>query len=214
MTLDRLKRGTRVEHERIERAVPLLTDELDRATYRRYLEKLLGFYDPLERALAQHPWHHAGIDFEVRRKTELLLCDLRALGYDEAALAALARCAALPPLPDLPAALGCLYVLEGSTLGGQILSRHVAHRLGLGPAAGGAFLASYGKAVGPMWRALGERLAAFPCDEDTQDRMVESARATFHTLERWLTVPALVEQRGVTPAPEGQGILWGDANAR
>jgi heme oxygenase len=213
MILDRLKCDTRVEHERIERSVPLLADDLDRVTYSRYLEKLFGFYEPLERALGQQPWRHVGIDFEARRKTELLLSDLRYLEYDEAALAAVPRCAALPPLPDLPAALGCLYVLEGSTLGGQILSRHVASRLGLGSAAGGAFLASYGKAVGPMWRAFGERLAAFPCDEATQDRMVESARATFHSLERWLTAPALAEQQATAPAIGTQGILRGDAGA-
>ncbi|HEX2570655.1 MAG TPA: biliverdin-producing heme oxygenase [Polyangia bacterium] len=201
MILIRLKSGTSAEHERIERAVPLLADDLDRATYGRYLEKLLGFYEPLEQALAPHPWHLVGIDFAARRKTELLVRDLCYLGYDEAALANVARCAALPPLPDLPAALGCLYVLEGSTLGGQILSRHVARRLGLSPATGAAFLAPYGKAVGPMWRTFSERLEAFPCDEATQDRMVESARATFHALERWLTRSSLALEEPQAAAP-------------
>lgn len=214
MILARLKYGTRVEHERIERAVPLLADDLDLVRYGRYLEKLFGFYEPLEQALAPHPWGQVGIDFEARRKTELLVRDLRHLGYSDAAFAAVERCTALPPLPDLPAALGCLYVIEGSTLGGQILSRHVARRLGLVPAAGCAFLASYGKAVGPMWRTFGERLAAFPCDEATQDRMVESARATFHALERWLTRPALAHQRVAAQAPGSQEISWGDAEAR
>jgi heme oxygenase len=199
MILVKLKHGTRAEHERIECAVPLLSDSLDRVTYDRYLEKLLGFHEPLEHALALHPWQQVGIDFEARRKTELLLRDLRYLGYSEAALAAVARCTALPPLPDLPAALGCLYVLEGSTLGGQILSRHVTRQLGLAPAAGCAFLASYGKAVGPMWRTFGERLAAFPCDEATADRMVESARATFRALEHWLTAPTLAEPQVTAP---------------
>jgi heme oxygenase len=209
MILAELKRGTRAEHERIERSVPLLSGDLDHATYTSYLEKLLGFYEPLEDALAPHPWHEVGLAFADRRKTGLLMHDLGHLGYDEAALAAVARCTELPRLSDLPAALGCLYVLEGATLGGQILTRHIERRLGLAPATGCAFLASYGAAVGVMWRQFGEGLTAFPCDDKTTRRMVQSARTTFHAFERWLTAPAA--RQTAEPEPGGEGILWGDA---
>ncbi len=65
---------------------------------------------------------------------------------------------------DAPAAAtGALYVLEGSTLGGQLIGRHIA-----GPArllgATGCLLPGHGAAAGAMWAAFRTRLDAFGDD--------------------------------------------------
>ena len=41
-------------------------------------------------------------------------------------------------------AFGCLYVMEGATLGGQVIGRHVRQTLGVTPETGGRFHAAYG----------------------------------------------------------------------
>ena len=51
--------------------------------------------------------------------------------------------------------IGCLYVLEGSTLGGQFILRALQERLGLSPDREARFFASYGKHVGSMWKSFG-----------------------------------------------------------
>ena len=127
-----------------------------------------------------------GFDLQARLKTPLLNRDLAWLT---------ARCpvadAAVPPapaVPDFSAAVGCLYVLEGAALGGQIIARHVGDTLGLSPAAGLAFYTSYGADRGRMWR--GFRAAAESwADEGAVDpeAVIEAARSTFGLLDAWLT---------------------------
>jgi heme oxygenase len=45
----------------------------------------------------------------------------------------------LPDIEDWPRMLGCLYVLEGATLGGQIISRHLQRTLHIDAINGAAF---------------------------------------------------------------------------
>jgi heme oxygenase len=190
---DLLREGTRVHHARAEARMPLMDDALTLDGYRETLARLLGFYDPLEARLAGADWRRIGLDPERRRKSQLLVADLQALGVAPARIAGLPRCADLPDARSLAGALGCLYVVEGATLGGQLVRRHVAARLGLGPQEGCAFFTSYGAAVGPMWREYQDRLAiVVEAGDAAADDVVHAARQTFDALTRWLdfTEPA------------------------
>lgn len=186
--LRRLKADTAALHAAIEQVVPLMRPELDLGGYRAYLGRLLGYLEPLEDRLAAFAPRMApfGLDFEARRKVGLLRGDLRHLGLDEAAQRALPRCAALPAAGGLEEAWGCLYVLEGSTLGGQIIQRALGPRLGLSPAAGLAFLVGYGAQTGTSWRAFAaatQRLDEAGCDRGA---VLRGAREAFETQMAWL----------------------------
>lgn len=188
--LQRLKIETRPLHERAERAVRLLEPGLTLEHYRHHLEALYGFYAPLEAELASS---FAGLVPELRAeqrwKLPLLLQDLRALGHDAASLARLPRTTALPPLPGLPEALGCFYVLEGATLGGQLILRHLQRHFAGIPAGDFAFFRAYGEEVGPMWRAFGQALTQASSQEASEifdARVVQGAQDTFEAFERWL----------------------------
>jgi len=76
---------------------------------------------------------HWGIDFDARRKSARLAADLQWLGHG--ALTSLPRCAALRPLPGAAAAFDCLYVLEGATLDGRTIARHLGAHSGSAPTA-------------------------------------------------------------------------------
>ena len=58
------------------------------------------------------------------------------------------------PLNNAAKALGCLYVLEGATLGGVLIARHVRASLGFDGDAGSAFYLGYGPRTGAMWRGF------------------------------------------------------------
>jgi heme oxygenase len=186
-----LKHGTQAHHARAEASLPLMDEGLTVERYRRMLARLLGFHAPLEQRLAGADWRRIGLDPARRRKSPLLVADLRALTLTDAQIAALPRCEDLPEARGLSSALGCLYVLEGATLGGQLVRRHVAARLGLGPQNGCAFFAAYGDAVGPMWREYQQRLATLvDGGEAAADEVVDAARQTFDALTRWLDASA------------------------
>jgi heme oxygenase len=193
MIRDLLREGTRVHHARAEASLPLMDESLTRDRYARALARLLGFYAPLERRLDAVDWAAVGLDWTARRKAPLLAGDLRRLGWNDAALAALPQCDDLPPVDSPSRALGCLYVFEGATLGGQLVRRHLARRLALGPESGAAFFAAYGDAVGPMWRAYQQRLAEL-VDRGAcaPDDVLDAARDTFDALTRWLDRDAAI----------------------
>jgi heme oxygenase len=80
-------------------------------------------------------------------------------------------------------------VLEGATLGGQLILRHLQRHFAGIPAGGFAFFRAYGEDVGPMWRAFGEALTRASSAEDSQlfkGRVVQGAKDTFDAFERWL----------------------------
>ena len=64
-----------------------------------------------------------------RRRLHLLEADLAVLGSSARAVDALQACP-VPLLHDAAEALGSLYVIEGSTLGGRIIQRNVERCLG------------------------------------------------------------------------------------
>jgi heme oxygenase len=188
--LKRLKSETRPHHERAERTVRLLEPGLTREDYRRHLEALHGLFAPLEAALARLlPELPPALRAPERWKLPLLVKDLEALGHDATSLARLPRATRLPPLTGLPDALGCFYVLEGSTLGGQVLLRHLQKHFKRVPVGDFAFFRAYGEEVGPMWRAFGEvvsQASAAAASEDFDARVVQGAKDTFDAFEAWL----------------------------
>jgi heme oxygenase len=178
--LVRLRRDTRAEHDAIERQLGLADASLSLDHYRRRLQQFWGFYSPLEARLI------AGKDDDVawpdRRKSAWLAADLRALGVTPEALP---RCSDLPDLPGPAAVLGCAYVLEGATLGGQILSRHVAGCLGLSTETGGRFFHGYGERTGAMWKAFTSTVRGFVARHGQEDAIVDGAVDTFRSLRAW-----------------------------
>lgn len=187
MIRELLKTGTHDHHLRAEARLPLLDPALDRERYGAALAALLGFHAPVERALAVAPWTRVGLDWAPRLKAPLIEADLRRLGWSAAAVRAVPLCGAAPRPRTLAAALGCAYVLEGSTLGGQLLRRHVERTLALGPDDGCGFLAAYGTDVGPMWRAFVEALETGVSRERcAPDEILAAARETFDAMTAWL----------------------------
>lgn len=177
--LARLRHETRAEHHAIERVLDPTRELLTLDAYRRWLARLYGFHRPMEPRLRPIP----GLDMNTRRKTSLLEADLVALGSPDPR--SLAVCESLPPLTSAAARFGCAYVLEGATLGGRIVDRHVRRVLGVTPATGGRFLHGYGPRTGEMWQAFGAALTAFADTTATRDEVVAAAIATFRTLRRW-----------------------------
>ncbi|QEL15574.1 biliverdin-producing heme oxygenase [Limnoglobus roseus] len=184
MILTRLRAETRTRHDAVEARLGFLDRPITSDSYRELLRQFWGFYEPVEARIATATdWPALEFDFNGRRKTPLLERDLATAGVGREALDK-CHCPALPPLTDVPQALGCLYVLEGATLGGQVITRHLRGQPG-GPYPT-AFFASYGENVGPMWKAFGAFLTEYTAGHGGDDRIVASACATFDTLGAWL----------------------------
>jgi heme oxygenase len=198
--LERLKTETRPAHDRIERALDIEGRLGSPAAYRALLTRFYGFHaawEPLAEAALGDPAF-----FRERRKAGLLACDLRALGLSEGEIVRLPVCDRLPAMPSPAAALGSMYVVEGSTLGGTIIARLVERRLGLSAEAGCAYFRSYGPRVGAMWRAFGTRLLGVSSPE-ADDAVVAAANRTFAAMESWLCADPDPKAQPLPPAVRG-----------
>ena len=187
MILGLLRERTAHLHERVERTVDLPTALRSLAGYASLLVRFHGFYAPLEERLGGVVGYDgAGLDLAARQKTRLLRDDLSALGRTAADIDALPRCHDLPVVTAPGEALGCQYVLEGATLGGQIVRRQVERRHGLTPDRGCAFFSSYGERVGAMWKEFCEVAERYAARPGAGEPIVAGAVATFRCLDRWL----------------------------
>lgn len=187
--LKRLRSETSALHAELEQKLPLVDPRLSREGYRKILEGFFGYYAPLEAQLGGSAvWAELDFDFSARRKVPQLVADLGVLGK---APEELPRCAELPELVTIPQVLGCLYVIEGATLGGQIITRHLQANLGITPETGGAFFAGYGADTGARWQAFGAMITAAAERFGGEDEIVANANRTFETLDHWLSPNAI-----------------------
>jgi heme oxygenase len=177
-----LRQATGAVHERLH-GVPvfsrLAAGRIDAAEYVALLRRLLGFHLGVEAALAAAPSLATyGIAVEKRRRSPMLVADLKALGATP-----LAPVASLPAPDSAAWAMGCLYVTEGSTLGGQQLARALD---GLLPGeAGRSFLRGYGASHGAMWRDCCAAIEACGAEAARLAAMIAGAEATFDRFEGW-----------------------------
>ena len=185
MIMVRLRQKTLRLHLRLKEEIGLCRRLTSLEDYRRLLERFLGFYGPVESALERHFNRRAGgFDFERRRKVPMLVGDLRALGVKQ--FAALPRCALLPTISSTRQAFGCLYALEISTLGGQIITRHLNRAFGVSPGSGCSFFHSCGDQTVTMWSDLGQQIKNYAVTDEIEEAMIGAAVETFVKLEQWM----------------------------
>ena len=123
--LSELRAGTHTLHVALEKRLPFFSERLDLERYKHLLAAYYGFYEALESNLLACELPQ-GFELSTRLKTPALRQDLRALSVR---IEALPLCDNLPPLNNPASVLGVLYVLEGATLGGNVLRKHVSDQL-------------------------------------------------------------------------------------
>lgn len=185
--MDHLRDATRDLHAETEEVAAVTQGGRDR--YLWFLARQYGFTAPLEPRIAAAPGMDAiGLDLERRRRAHLFAADLLHFGMHPGRLP---RCEALPRVDSAARALGALYVLEGSTLGGAFLLAHLGRTLGISPGAGGSGLAPYGHALREMWVAYADALDGFVrASPQAEPEVIDAAQETFVRILAWMRQPA------------------------
>jgi heme oxygenase len=182
-----LKAGTVSQHKAIERLMPFFKHGFSLKQYTDILAAFLGFFEPLENSLVPVLGDQAlVIDIRHRMRTHLLRNDLRVLGVSRSAITAIPRCHQLPVLRDLSDGLGCLYVLEGSTLGGQLIARELSRCFNIDVNSGASFFLSHGNHTGEMWAEFCAAVRLYVNDRFKRQAAVASAQNTFTRLDQWI----------------------------
>jgi len=190
--VDKLKTETDELHHKLQRNIAfdgLTGNNPSVEKYKALLIKFLPFYRAIEERLEQvQDWKSIGFDFEGRRKANLIEKDLKFLGVSDEALNVISVCENIPDIKTLPEALGCLYVLEGATLGAQQMARNMNAHFEYNRDSGAAFLLCYGEGpgVGNNFKEVADFIG-IQSSSANETKIITSAKATFEYLDRWLS---------------------------
>jgi heme oxygenase (biliverdin-IX-beta and delta-forming) len=169
-----LRRATRAQHDRIDALMDLRRMQ-DRAHYARVLgvcDAFLAGWEPTVAAALPARWQPW---LRARSRRPFLQQDLHRLGVAPGAPAR------IPSFAGPASAWGSVYVMEGSALGGQFITRNLAEA-GLHPQCGAAYFHGWGDATGAMWREARAILARELDSDIALAHACASARLTFDTL--------------------------------
>jgi heme oxygenase len=172
---ERLRRETAELHRKVEEMTDLPGSVSTREDYEQLLIRLWEFHLAVE-GRWDHTrwitsWAEVGIELASHRRAHLLADDLAGL---ESRVAP--RTAIVPSFGEFGEALGCLYVMEGSSLGGRVLGPAFRAALGDVPT---AFFDSDGRSHPSPWRSLSSALRRFESSSGDVDAVLHGAQDTF-----------------------------------
>lgn len=182
-----LRQETAASHQHLEDnklSKALLSPSLALSDYQAYLSALyavtIACEDQVFPAIS-----HIVPDLQDRYKSGKLIEDLSFTGLSDVQIDA------LPvyqfEFSSAAEALGIMYVIEGSTLGGRILYKHVHETLGLSFEKGAAYFWGYGAQTGILWKSFISALSQFAVENNTRPHITQSAVKTFITIDNWLS---------------------------
>lgn len=174
---EELKLRTRKPHLELEKALALQMRSMKSVSdYTKLLQIFYSYFGSLEDSIDKYIGSAELPDHLQRRKSESLAADIRALGGD---LTEKASSAEIPEIADHLQAFGALYVMEGSTLGGKIISQMIAKQLGIKDK-GLSFFQSYGEDLSSMWLSFKQTLDQQADTPAERERVIAAAYDTFY----------------------------------
>lgn len=179
-----LRMATRASHHAVDHhplLAPLVRADLSRIAYGRVLQALHWLHAPLQDLLAAG-LQCTGGGYVLADRIAWLEEDLAFLGL----ALPMPGFRWQPPVLRTEADLvGALYVVEGSTLGGQVIARRVEESLGLRPGAGTTFFTAWGDRTAEHWADYWS-FAAAKCPPSCHADAAEAAVALFDGFEHGL----------------------------
>ncbi|MES3016491.1 MAG: biliverdin-producing heme oxygenase [Bacteroidota bacterium] len=184
MFSDTLKDATQQNHQDLEKIiVPKIRSIRSEPDYVNLLNLFYSYFGGLEARVQSAVDERLLPDYSERRKAMSILNDIEALDGTAIEMAANAD---LPEIKDHTAALGALYVMEGSTLGGKIISKMIAQALPGKADHALTFYQSYGENTGEMWNTFKTALNEQVNSAEDQQSVIDAANDTFLKFSQWI----------------------------
>ena len=181
MLTEELKETTEDIHQASEKKMIIALKKIDtKEAYIRMLNWLHGFYAPMERLIHRYLTPGNFPDITRRSRAEYLLWDIRESGLPAPEPT---TCEQLPVINSFHSALGAMYVLESSTLGGRIIAGMITRSLDTLKSI--SFFNGYGAETAHMW-ALFKDFLNQPFTVEQRREIIAAAEDTFLTFKNWI----------------------------
>lgn len=150
--------------------------------YIKFLKLYFGFFNPLEILTRKYISEEVLKDISERGNTNKIIDDIETCAGDNTILSA----PSLPEVTNVLQAFGVMYVMEGSTLGGQIIAKMLRDKDIKIPNNGLSFFEGYKENTMTMWRSFTACVDEnFQTDEEINP-IVLSAKNTFTKMKEWI----------------------------
>lgn len=173
MLSTKIKEYTKDAHQQLEKKVVLqLKNIRSNEDYAALLRYFYAYFNAVERAIKPYITEQVLPDYAERRHSGYLKADIEELGGTTEQLPAVQ----VPKISNVIEALGALYVMEGSIIGGSIIVQMLAK---YGITQGVSFFSGYGDATAQMWGKFIAVLNEQVRDEKQENQAIKSANYTF-----------------------------------
>lgn len=184
MLSERLKRETQQSHLELEKLIiPKIKNIQSTIHYSKLLQVFYGFFKPVEVLIDEHINTENFSDHNERRKAAIILSDIKQI---EPTITFVPVANDLPKVENTTQALGAMYVLEGSTLGGKIISKMIVQALQLKSKDAVQFFSGYGEATEERWNAFKTSLENYTTSIEEEDQLINAANETFVKFKNWV----------------------------
>ena len=184
MIAERIKKETKHAHQSLD---SLLIPQIKKITTLHEYTKLLGifyiYFREVESLIDSYLDDSIIPHYAKRRKAKIIPQDIRNMHIEQEAIN---LHPSLPVISCRAHALGAMYVLEGSTLGGKIISSILKDNLSAAGKPSYKFFDGYGENTGEMWLSFTTALNSFPATAYESDKIIQAASDTFKKFEEWI----------------------------
>jgi len=172
MIHEELRKQTAAAHQQLEKLVVVrLKNIRNNEDYADLLKIFYAYFSRLEKAIMPYISTEVLPDYTERRHAISLADDIASLGTELTGLPELS----VPTIDNTVKALGALYVMEGSVMGGTIIIQMLAKN---GLRKGISFFGGYGSETGAKWASFTSVLDRY-IHEDSAQEAIEAANQTF-----------------------------------
>lgn len=178
--LNDLKTQTAHSHKKLE-ALPIslsiVSQDMKIEEYINYLSLMHDVHQDTENII--YPMLSEIVkDLDQRKKRYLIEDDLLFLNYKKNHLSKVFQDTDI----NIPFALGVLYVIEGSTLGGRFILKNVSKFPELSGNNGTSYFNGYGDKTGSYWKAFLNILSGYERDFNCGDEIIKGAKYAFDSI--------------------------------
>lgn len=175
-----LKDQTKQHHDRTEevlRAGNILSGAITLMEYKRLIHVLYTFHRQYEAPVFEQVEKIFPENFDLKRRIKLTR-----LEKDMTALNSVAEPGDSAEILNAAIALGFLYVMEGSTLGGQVIVKSLMKQSFIVDTHALHYYTGYGEKTGLMWKEFKDTLDSFPEDPKFYQQVVDGASTAFQRM--------------------------------
>ncbi|WP_408082741.1 biliverdin-producing heme oxygenase [Flavobacterium plantiphilum] len=181
--VDRLRLSTSALHKQLESlslSQLIVSPEITVQKYAEYLQIMEPVVRDIE--LKVYPVISNLIsDINRRKKLSLIREDLKVLGFSITNIST-----EFDADFEIPFALGIMYVLEGSSLGGRVILKNIENQLGFTAECGAQYFAGYKENTGSLWKSFVSEMVRYEQEQGCGDVIIEGANFAFRLIFEYL----------------------------